>query len=102
MTVVAPTSVNLFGFDAWIDTSAPTADTDVTLTASDGRYTFSKTLRVLVPDPPPVLAERVGQPQQRGRRQLRNRHREVERAAERPDRRSGFHHRWRTGDAALQ
>jgi trimeric autotransporter adhesin len=56
MTVVAPTSVNLFGFDASIDTEAPTADTDVTLTASDGRYTFSKTLRVLVPDPPPVLA----------------------------------------------
>jgi hypothetical protein len=55
MTVVAPNSTNLFGFDASIETSAPTADTDVTLTASDGRYSFSNILRVRVPDPPPVL-----------------------------------------------
>jgi hypothetical protein len=56
MTVVAPTTVNLFGFDASIATSAPASDTDVTLTASDGRYSFSRTLRVLVPPPPPLLA----------------------------------------------
>jgi len=56
MTVVAPTTVSLFGFDAFIDTSPPAADTDVTLTASDGRYTFSRTLRVLVPPPAPLLA----------------------------------------------
>jgi hypothetical protein len=56
MTVVAPTTVNLFGFDASIDTAAPAADTDVTITASDGRYSFSRTLRVLVPPPAPLLA----------------------------------------------
>ena len=56
MTVQAPTSVSLFGFDAFIDTTAPAVDTDVTLTASDGRYSFSETLRVIVPPPAPVLA----------------------------------------------
>lgn len=57
MTVVAPTTVKLFGFDASIATTEPAADTDVTITASDGRYSFSRVLRVLVPPPPPVLAD---------------------------------------------
>ncbi len=56
MTLVAPTSVTLFGFDAWIPTSAPSVDTNVTITASDGRYSLSRTLMVLVPPPAPVLA----------------------------------------------
>ena len=56
MTVVAPTTTNLFGFDASIATSPPAADTDVTITASDGRYSFSRVLRVLVPPPAPLLA----------------------------------------------
>ena len=55
-TVAAPTGGNLLGFDGTIGTAPPAADTDVMLTASDGRYSSSRTLRVLRPPPPPVLA----------------------------------------------
>jgi hypothetical protein len=57
MTVTAPANDQLFGFQVFINTNAPAADTDVTITASDGRYSFSDTLRVLAPPPPPVLAD---------------------------------------------
>ena len=55
-SVVSPASDRMFGYQAVLSTQAPAADTDVTITASDGRYSFSKVLRVLKPPPPPVLA----------------------------------------------
>lgn len=48
---------NTLGFDVNLPTQPPAADTDVTLTATDGRYSFSAVLSVLVPPPPPVLAD---------------------------------------------
>jgi hypothetical protein len=59
--VPAPASViqpqeNLLGFDVPIETIAPDTDTDVTITATDGRYSFSAVLTVRKPPPPPVLA----------------------------------------------
>lgn len=59
--VPAPASVtqpagNLFGFDVPIQTIAPATDTNVTITATDGRYTFSDVLTVLAAPPPPLLA----------------------------------------------
>lgn len=56
MTVNAPVSSSLFGFQAFINTNPPSIDTDVTLTATDGRYTFTGILRVLAPPPPAVLS----------------------------------------------
>jgi hypothetical protein len=56
MTFDAPVSNQFFGFQVWIPTNPPAADTDVTITASDGRYRFSTILRVLAPPPPPVLS----------------------------------------------
>ena len=53
---VTPPASNLFGFDVDIATEPPAADTNVTITASDGRYSFSDVLTVLKPPPPPVLA----------------------------------------------
>lgn len=52
----APASANLFGFQAFIQTRAAAADTDVTVTATDGRYTFSRVLTVRAAPPPPVLS----------------------------------------------
>jgi hypothetical protein len=56
MTFDAPVSNQFFGFQVRIPTNPPAADTDVTITASDGRYRFSTFLRVLAPPPPPVLS----------------------------------------------
>ena len=53
---VTPPAGNLFGFDVAIATIAPPADTNVTITATDGRYTFSDVLTVRAAPPPPVLA----------------------------------------------
>ena len=47
---------NLLGFDVNIETIAPDTDTDVTITATDGRYSFSDVLTVRKPPPPPLLA----------------------------------------------
>ena len=55
-SVVAPASGQFFGFQAFLDTHAPAADTDVTITATDGRYSFSSVLTVLSPPPAPVLS----------------------------------------------
>jgi hypothetical protein len=52
----APASANLFGFQAFIQTRAAAADTDVTVTATDGRYTFSRVLTVRAAPPPPVFS----------------------------------------------
>jgi hypothetical protein len=57
ITVDAPATEQFFGFQVTIPTQAPAADTDVTVTATDGRYSFSAILTVLVPPPPPVLAD---------------------------------------------
>jgi hypothetical protein len=56
MTFDAPASNQLFGFQVFIPTNPPAQDTDVTITATDGRYSFSTVLRVLAPPPPPVLS----------------------------------------------
>lgn len=56
-SVVAPASDRVFGFQVFIPTNAPTVDTDVTINVTDGRYAFTDVLRVLVPPPPPVLAD---------------------------------------------
>ena len=53
---ITPAASNILGFDVLIVTRAAAADTDVTLTATDGRYTLSAILRVLGTAPPPVLA----------------------------------------------
>ena len=55
-SIVAPATENLFGFQVFVETEPPAADTDVTITASDGRYSFSDVLTVLRRPPPPVLA----------------------------------------------
>jgi hypothetical protein len=55
-TVNAPASEQLLGFQVPIATKAPAADTDVKLTATDGRYNWTATLTVRVPPPPPVLS----------------------------------------------
>ncbi len=47
---------NLLGFDVHIETIAPDTDTNVTITATDGRYSFSDVLTVRKPPPPPLLA----------------------------------------------
>ncbi len=53
---VTPPAGNLFGFDVNIETIAPASDTDVTITATDGRYTFSDVLTVRAAPPPPLLS----------------------------------------------
>lgn len=55
-TFTAPASSNLFGFQTSIATRATSADTDVTVTATDGRYNFSGVLTVRAAPPPPVLS----------------------------------------------
>jgi hypothetical protein len=54
-TFTAPASSNLFGFQASIATQPTNVDTDVTVTGSDGRYSFSGVLTVRAAPPPPVL-----------------------------------------------
>jgi hypothetical protein len=54
-TVVAPVSENLFGFQLFFETNPTSTDTDVTVTVSDGRYSFSDVLTVRAEPPPPVL-----------------------------------------------
>ena len=53
----APASQSVLGFQAIIQTQPPSADTDVTVTASDGRYTVSRVLTVRAAPPPPVLSD---------------------------------------------
>jgi hypothetical protein len=55
-SVVTPASEQFFGYQAFLNTQPPAADTNVTITASDGRYSFSSVLRVLKPPPAPVLS----------------------------------------------
>jgi len=55
-TIDAPASDRVFGFQWSFDTTTPAADTDVTVTVSDGRYSFSDVLTVRKAPPPPVLA----------------------------------------------
>lgn len=55
-SVVAPATQQVFGFQVFLSTNPPAADTDVTLTATDGHFSFGDVLRVLKPPPPPVLA----------------------------------------------
>jgi trimeric autotransporter adhesin len=55
-TIEAPANENLLGFQMFFDTVAPDADTDVTVTVSDGRYSFSDVLTVRKAPPPPVLS----------------------------------------------
>ena len=55
-TFSAPANQNLFGFQAFLKTQPTPADTDVTITASDGRYTFNNILTVRATPPPPVLS----------------------------------------------
>ncbi len=55
-SIVAPATENFLGFQVPIATQAPAVDTDVTITATDGRYRFSSVLRVLTPPPAPVLS----------------------------------------------
>jgi len=55
-TFTAPASQNLLGFQASIATRPTGADTNVTVTASDGRYSFSRVLTVRATPPPPVLS----------------------------------------------
>ena len=55
-TFVAPVSENLFGFQGFFDTNPVSTDTNVTVTLSDGRYSFSDVLTVRAPPPPPVFS----------------------------------------------
>jgi len=55
-SIVAPATEMFLGFQVPIATQAPAVDTDVVITATDGRYSFSSVLRVLTPPPPPVLS----------------------------------------------
>jgi hypothetical protein len=55
-TFTAPANTNLLGFQASIQTNPTAADTNVTVTASDGRYQFSRALTVRANPPPPVLS----------------------------------------------
>ena len=54
-TFTAPASSSVFGFQAFIVTRPTNVDTDVTVTGSDGRYSFSRVLTVRAAPPPPVL-----------------------------------------------
>jgi len=56
-TFTAPANSNLFGFQAFIQTNSTTADKDVTVTVSDGRYSFNHLLTVRATPPPPVLSD---------------------------------------------
>ena len=55
-TFSAPANQNLFGFQAFLQTHPTATDTDVTITASDGRYSFTDVLTVHATPPPPVLS----------------------------------------------
>ncbi|HXI30960.1 MAG TPA: hypothetical protein VNG89_21135, partial [Vicinamibacterales bacterium] len=55
-TFTAPASSTVLGFQAIIQTQPTATDTDVTVTATDGRYSFSGVLTVRATPPPPVLS----------------------------------------------
>jgi hypothetical protein len=55
-TFVAPVSENLFGFQGFFDTNPVSTDTNVTVTLTDGRYSFSDVLTVRAAPPPPVFS----------------------------------------------
>ncbi len=55
-SINAPATEQLFGFQVFIPTNPPAADTDVTVTATDGRYAFSTMLTVRAAAPAPVLS----------------------------------------------
>ena len=86
-SIVAPATENFLGFQVPIATQAPAVDTDVTITATDGRYRFSSVLRVLTPPPAPVLSAVSVNPTSVGRRQFRYRNRDVERSTKQRDNR---------------
>ena len=50
-TFTAPANENLFGFQAMLQTQPTAVDTDVTVTATDGRYRFSRVLTVRATPP---------------------------------------------------
>ena len=56
-TVNTPASQNLLGFQLFFETLEPPADTNVTVTVSDGRYSFSDVITVLRSPPAPLLAD---------------------------------------------
>ena len=55
-TFSAPANQSLFGFQAFLKTQPTSTDTSVTITASDGRYSFNDILTVRATPPPPVLS----------------------------------------------
>ena len=55
-SITKPVGETFFGIDVPITTQPPAANTNVTITATDGRYSFSVVLMVLAPGPSPVLA----------------------------------------------
>jgi hypothetical protein len=54
-TFTAPASDRFFGFQAFFETTPTATDTEVTVTLSDGRYSFSDVVTVRAAPPPPVL-----------------------------------------------
>ena len=56
-TVAAPASEQFFGFQAFFNSNPTPTDTNVTITLSDGRYSFSDVVTVRAAPPPPPLAE---------------------------------------------
>jgi hypothetical protein len=56
VSINAPATEQFFGFQVFIPTNPPSADTNVTVTATDGRYAFSTILTVRAAAPAPVLS----------------------------------------------
>jgi hypothetical protein len=56
LSINAPATEQVFGFQVFIPTNPPAADTDVTVSATDGRYTFSTILTVRAAPSAPVLS----------------------------------------------
>jgi hypothetical protein len=56
LSINAPATEQVFGFQVFIPTNPPSADTNVTVTATDGRYTFSRILTVRAAPSAPVLS----------------------------------------------
>jgi hypothetical protein len=61
-TIDTPASQTVLGFQAPFGTNPTSVDTDVTVTLSDGRYSFSDVLTVRASPPPPVFADLVVTP----------------------------------------
>lgn len=54
-TIETPADDRVLGFQAFFETNPVSTDTDVTVTMSDGRYSFSDVLTVRAAPPPPLL-----------------------------------------------